>query len=78
MEIANKNFLFRILRIEQLKEPVLSFYIFIVLILVLSIILGQTELVSDNPGYEVYDCKHSINSCNQLLKNNKNLDVKRR
>lgn len=50
-----------------LKQRLLSFYIFLILIIVASFALEHKTLENNHPGYNVHDCKRSIEACNRLL-----------
>ena len=69
MDVVNSNSSERFFHGSTLHEGVLSFYVFVVMVIVLAIILGQSELSGANPGYNIYDCKHSISSCKIVFGN---------
>ncbi len=48
-------------------RQLIAFYVFFILVLVLAVILGDSSLEGDHPGYNLYDCKRSTMACNSLF-----------
>ena len=67
MEVIVSSITEKLFRSSILKDGVVSFYVFVIVVIVLAIILGQPELSGGNPGYNIYDCKHSLSSCKKLF-----------